>query len=231
MTIEPQSPSSHGLKGEPEIRPLSRAEETIVRRVAETRATVPDLELGTDLDAGAIVELAELRACSITALLVRACALALADHPYANAAYRDGHYELYPQVNVAVTVQTGHAYVAPTVLGADAKPLERLSPEIDDLIARAHAGELRPPELAGATFTLTDLSDQGVARVGAVLTPPQAAAIAAGAVRAAPVLRDGAVVAGHTLNLTLATDARILYGARAAAFLAAVAERLRRGAL
>ena len=202
-----------------------------MRRVAETRATVPDLELGTDLDAGAIVELAERRAFSITALLVRASALALADHPYANAAYRDGHYELYPQVNVAVTVQTGHAYVAPTVLGADAKPLERLSPEIDDLIARAHAGELRPPELAGATFTLTDLSDQGVARVGAVLTPPQAAAIAAGAVRAAPVLRDGAVVAGHTLNLTLATDARILYGARAAAFLAAVAERLRRGAL
>ena len=228
MSVESQP---QGLKGEPEIRQLSRAEEAIVRRVAETRATVPDLELGTDFDAGAMVQLAERRGCSITALLVRACALALADHPYANAAYRDGHYELYPRINVAVTVQTDRAYLAPTVLDADAKALEPLSAEIEELTARARAGELRPPELAGATFTLTELAQAGVARAGAVLTPPQAAAIAAGAVRAAPVVRDGAVVAGHTLSLTLAADARILHGARAAAFLASVAERLRRGAL
>ncbi len=219
------------LKGETRIEMPSRAELAIARRNAETRATVPDLELGTDVDATAAMALADERACSLTAVLVRACAVALGEHPRANAAYRDGHYELYARVNVAVVVQTDDGYVAPTLLDADGKSLRQLGAELDAAVTRARAGELRPPELAGATFTLTDLGDYGITRASALLAGPQAAAIAAGAVRAAPVVRDGEVVAGHVIALTLACDARILFGAHAAAFLARVAELVESGRL
>ncbi len=209
----------------------SRAELAIARRNAEIRATVPDLELATDADATAALALAEQRDCSLTAVLARACAVALSEHPRANAAYRDGHYELYSRVNVAVVVQTDDGYVAPTLLDADGKSLRQLGAELEAAVARARAGELRPPELAGATFTLTDLGAYGIARASALVAAPQAAAIAAGAVRSVPVVRDGELVAGQTIALTLACDARILFGAYAAAFLARVAELVESGRL
>jgi pyruvate dehydrogenase E2 component (dihydrolipoyllysine-residue acetyltransferase) len=223
---EPQA-----LKGDTEIHEPSRAERTIARRHAETRATVPDLELGVTIDAAAALALAREHECTTTAVLARACALALAEHPRANGAYRDGRYEFYSRVNVALAVQTEDGYVAPTVLDADRKPLAQLATEIERATSRAHAGELTPPELAGATFTLADLGEYGVARVSAFLSAPQAATIAAGALRPAPLVRDGAVIAGHALELTLACDGRILFGAHAARFLAAVAQRIEHGEL
>src|ERR1019366_2305460 len=91
---------TEALKGETTVLEPTRAERAIARRNAETRATVPDLELGTEVEIDPALAAA---GASLTAVLVRACALALRDHPRANAAYRDGHYELYSRVNVAVT--------------------------------------------------------------------------------------------------------------------------------
>ena len=217
MTIDRQA-----LKGETSIEEPTRAQGALGRRTAETRATVPDLEFGAVVDATAALALCESGDVTITAVLTHACARALREHRYANAAYRDGRYELYSRVNIAVVMQTDDAPVAPTVLDADTKPLARLSEEIESL--RARAGELTPPELAGSTFTLTDLTASGVQRSGALLSPPHAAALAAGAPTAAPVVRDGVLVASHTTTLTLACDGRILFGARAAAFLVRIAE-------
>jgi pyruvate dehydrogenase E2 component (dihydrolipoamide acetyltransferase) len=214
------------LKGETTVLEPTRAERAIARRTAETRATVPDLELGADVDIEPALAVAVAHDCSLQAVLVRACALALRAHPRANAAYRDGRYELYSRVNVALTVETEDGYLSPTVLDADTKPLPVLSSELATLIERARAGELTPPELAGATFTLTDLAAWGVARAGAMVSAPQAAALAAGAVRAVPVVHGGAVVPGHMLSLTLAGDSRILFGAHAASFLAGVCDQL-----
>ncbi len=219
------------LKGETEIHEPTRAERAIARRHAETRATVPDLELGATVDADAVLALAREHGYATTAVLVRACALELAQHPRANGAYRDGQYEFYSRVNVGLALQTADGYVTPTVLDADHKSVAQLSAEIERATSRARAAELTPPELAGATFTLADLGEYGVARASTFLVAPQAAAVAAGAVRPAPVARDGAVVAGHTIELTLSCDGRILFGAHAARFLAAVAERLEHGRL
>ena len=123
---------------------------------------------------------------SLDAVLARACALALRQVPRANGAYRDGRFELYSRVNVGVTVDTPEGYVAVTLFDADRKSAIELEAELERLSARARSGELTPPELSGATFTLTNLGRYGVAGATAVIVPPHAAALAAGAVRAAP---------------------------------------------
>ncbi len=223
----PSSPTEpSGLKGETSIEEPGRAQRAIARRTAETRATVPDLELETAVDMGAALALAAERGSSVTAILVRAVALALRDNPRANGAYRDGHYELHSRVNVGVVILTPDGQVTPTVLDADTKALGQLDAELEAITARARSGELTPPELAGATFTLSDLTAHGVDRWSPLITPPQAAALAAGAIRAAPAFRDGAVMASHTMTLALACDHRILFGERAARFLRDVAQRL-----
>jgi pyruvate dehydrogenase E2 component (dihydrolipoamide acetyltransferase) len=214
------APELSGLKGEVRIVEPDRVSRSIARRSAEIRATVPQLELSADADASAALTLARERDCSLTAVLVRACASALAESPSANGAYRDGHFELYSRINVGVTFHSEDALATPAVLDADRKPLAELDAELERLRARAKAGELTPPELAGTTFTFTDLGQYpAVHRYAPLVTPPQAAAVAAGAIRSTPVVRDGAVVPGSVLTLSLTCDHRILYGARAGAFL------------
>ncbi len=206
-----------------------RAERAVGRRAAETRATVPDLELGIEADAGPALALATAHDCSFTSVLVRACAAALREHPRANAAYRDGRYELYSRINVAVTVPTEEAFLAPTVLDADTKSLGELEAELARLRERARAGELTAAALSGSTFTLTDLGPQGIGRGSALIVPPQAAALTAGAVREVPVIREGGLAPGQVLSLTLAADSRILFGPAAGRFLRSVADQLESG--
>lgn len=220
MNISAASPELSSLKGDVRIVEPDRIGRAIARRSAEIRATVPQLELSADLEASAALALARERGCSLTAALVRACATALAESPWANAAYRDGHFELYSRVNIGVTFHGEDALATPAILDADRKPLAELAEELERLRARARAGELTPPELAGTTFTFTDLGEYpAVHRYRPLVTPPQAAAAAAGAIRDVPVLRDGAVVPGSIMTVSLTCDHRILYGERAGAFL------------
>jgi pyruvate dehydrogenase E2 component (dihydrolipoamide acetyltransferase) len=210
-------------KGQTRIEEPTRAQRTIARRAAESRATVPHLELAADVDMAACLALGPT--ISRTAMLVKACALALRAVPRANGAYRDGRFELYSRVNVAVPVPADGAYVLATVFDAERKALPELTVEIAGLRGRA----LTPPELSGATFTLWEVEE--VASASPVVVPPQAAALGAGAIRAEPLLRSGAIVPGHSMTVTLACDHRILYGQEAAAFLIAVRTRLETAAL
>jgi pyruvate dehydrogenase E2 component (dihydrolipoamide acetyltransferase) len=216
--------SAPSLKGETTVEEPDHAARGIARRSAEIRATVPDLELSVEADAGALLARAEGEGCTTTALLIAACAGALRAFPRVNGAYRDGHYELYSRVNVGVVIQTAQTPVTATVLDADAKSVAELDDEVARLTARARSGELTPPEQAGATFTIEDLGESGVHRAAGLVRPSQAAILTAGAIRALPVLRDGAIVPGHQLTLTLACDHRIVFGAPAAGFLRRVTE-------
>jgi pyruvate dehydrogenase E2 component (dihydrolipoamide acetyltransferase) len=117
------------------------------------------------------------------------------------------------------------------VLDADTKSLRQLEDELTTLTERARAGLLTPPELSGATFTLLDMSPLGIARAEPLVIPPQAAAIAAGATRVLPVVRDGGIVPSPTMTVTLACDHRILYGVHAAGFLSKVKAHLEDGSL
>lgn len=216
------------LKGDTTIEEPDRAGRAIARRSAEIRATVPDLELSLEVDAGALLARADAVGCSTTALLIAACAGALRAFPRVNGAYRDGRYELYSRINVGVVIDTPAAPVTATVLDAGTKAVADLDEEVARLSARARSGELTPPEQAGATFTFEDLGESGIHRAAGLVRPSQAAILTAGAIRALAVVRDQAVVPGHQLTLTLACDHRILFGDQAAGFLRHVTELLQR---
>ncbi len=216
--------SAPSLKGETTIEEPDHAGRAMARRSAEIRATVPDLELSVDADAAGLLARSRAEGSTTTALLIAACAVALRASPRVNGAYRDGHYELYSRVNIGVVIQTAATPVTATVLDADAKSVAELDQEIARLTARARAGELTPPEQAGATFTVEDLDESGIHRAVGLVRPSQAAILTAGAIRSMPVVRDGAVVAGHQLTLTLACDHRIVFGAQATGFLRRVTE-------
>jgi pyruvate dehydrogenase E2 component (dihydrolipoamide acetyltransferase) len=224
-----------GRKGATDVEQLSRPQALVARRTAESRATVPDATYAVDVD---MTEAEALRARLAEAdpagpvptpgdLALRACALALREHPQANGAYKDGAWERYGRVNLGVVVPDVVATV-PTLFDADRRDARALAAERGELEARVRAGTATPPESSGATFTVVDLSDHGVRDFVPVVPLGQAGVLAVGAVEDRPVVRGGAVVAGRTLRLTLACDGRILHAAAAAAFLRSVRERLER---
>jgi pyruvate dehydrogenase E2 component (dihydrolipoamide acetyltransferase) len=119
-----------------------------------------------------------------------------------------------------VAVAAADALLVPTVRDADRLSLGAIARETRRLAAAAREGTLTAPELSGGTFSVSNLGMFGVTQFTAVLNPPQAAILAVGALEQRPVVRGGAVVAGHRMTMTLTCDHRILYGADAAAFLA-----------
>lgn len=211
-----------GLKGETTTREPTRLQQTLARRMAESKATSPDHALTVEADVGAALALD----ASFDAVVVRAAARALRAVPEVNGAYRDGRFEAYSRVNVGVVVEAQDALLVPVVLDADTKDLETVDAELTGLIAAARDGSIAAPQLAGSTFTVWSL---GVRRFTAVLNPPQAAALAVGEPEERVVARDGRATVATVCDLTLTCDHRVLYGSRAAAFLAHVRDGLTHG--
>jgi len=229
------APSETGTaKGDVTLVELTRVQQVIARRMAESKATVPEFTLRTEIDMEGCVRLrSELKALggedpvpSYNDMVVRACALALREFPRANASYRDAKFELHSRVNVGVAVAAPDALVVPTIFDADRKSLREIARDSRSLAERVRAGTVTPPELSGGTFTVSNLGMFGVADFTAVINPPQAAILAVGALAPRAVVRDGELVACNTMSVTLACDHRILYGADAAQFLARIRELL-----
>ncbi len=221
-------------KGDVTLVELTRVQQVIARRMAESKATVPEFTLTTEIDMERCVRLrTELKELggddpvpSYNDMVVRACALALREFPRANASYRDAKFELHSRVNVGIAVAAPDALVVPTIFDADRKTLREIARDSRSLAERVRAGTVTPPELSGGTFTVSNLGMFGVTNFTAVINPPQAAILAVGALAQRAVVRDGELVARSTMEVTLACDHRILYGADAARFLARIRELL-----
>jgi pyruvate dehydrogenase E2 component (dihydrolipoamide acetyltransferase) len=220
-------------KGQTTTQQLTKMQQTIARRMAESKATIPDFAISSDVDMEACVQLrTELKRISsdeaptYNDMVVKACALALREHPRANGSYRDGALQLHSRVNVGVAVAAQDALVVPTVFDADGKALGEIAREARALAARVRDATITPPELGGGTFTVSNLGMYGITSFTAIINPPQAAILSVGAVQPRAVVRDGELVARHTMTVTLICDHRILYGADAAEFLARIRELL-----
>jgi pyruvate dehydrogenase E2 component (dihydrolipoamide acetyltransferase) len=228
----PEPVQTATAKGDVTVLELTRVQQVIARRMAESKATIPEFTLRSEIDMEACVRLrSELKALggevpSYNDMIVKACAIALRAFPRANGSYRDGRFELHSRVNVGIAVATPDALVVPTIFDADRRSLRDIARESRALAERVRAGTIAPPDVSGGTFTVSNLGMYGVTDFTAVINPPQAAILAVGALAPRAVVRDGELVARNTMGVTLACDHRILYGADAAQFLARIRELL-----
>jgi pyruvate dehydrogenase E2 component (dihydrolipoamide acetyltransferase) len=215
-------------RGETETVELTKLQSTVARRMAESKATAPHFYLEAEIDMSRCVEArAKIKAGSgegeivpsFNDMVVKACAIALREHPRANGAYRDGKLELYARVNVGVAVAARDALVVPTIFDADRKGLREIATEARALAQRVREGSVTPPELSGGTFTVSNLGMYGITNFGAVINPPQAGILAVGEIAERPAVRSGEITTAQVMQVNLACDHRILYGADGAEFL------------
>jgi pyruvate dehydrogenase E2 component (dihydrolipoamide acetyltransferase) len=202
---------------------------TIARRMADSRASIPEFTVEAEVDMDAATRLREeLRSGgveplpSFNDLLVRAVALALRSFPALNATYEDDHPVRHGRVNVGFAVDAGDALIVPTVYDADRKSVLEIAREARTLAEGARNRTLGPAQVGDGTFTVSNLGMLGVRRFNAVINPPQAAILAVGEVAERAVVFDGAVVPRPVMEASLSCDHRVVYGAEAARFLAEV---------
>jgi pyruvate dehydrogenase E2 component (dihydrolipoamide acetyltransferase) len=220
----------------------TRAQQLVARRMAEAKATIPEFQVQTDVAMDAAIAFrGELRAVlddgtpSLNDLVVKACAIALCWHPRVNGSFIDGGFVEHGRVNVGVAVAGEQTLVVPVVHDADAKALRQIARETRALAERVRLGTVTPPELAGGTFTVSNLGMYGMTQIVPVINPPQAAILGVGAIRETLARAGGAdagtpnagwqageIVERRLMTLTLSCDHRILYGADASLFLADV---------
>jgi pyruvate dehydrogenase E2 component (dihydrolipoamide acetyltransferase) len=228
-------PAETGGKGEVETLELTATQATIARRMVESAKTIPSFSVSADVDMTLIAELRrgarEERedAPSLNDFVVKAAAQTLRDLPRFNASYADGRIEQYSRVNVGVAVATDDALLVPVVLDADHKTLAEIAADTRRLADAARRRALTPDDLEGGTFTVSNLGMFGVGSFTAIIDPPQAAILAVGGIRRAPVEGDeGAVVFRDLMTVTLSCDHRVVYGADGARFLSRLCELLER---
>jgi len=222
-----------GAKGEVDVEELTRLQQTVSRRMAESKATAPDFSIALTVDMTAAVALRErLKEISdpvpsFNDMVVKACASALREHPRVNGAYRDGKFELYDRVNVGIAVAAMDALVVPTIFDADKKSLGQIARDARAVIGKVKDKTVTPPELSSGTFTVSNLGMFGIEQFTAIINPPQAAILTVGKLAKQPAVDDkGKIIARDQMTLTLVCDHRILYGADGAQFLARVKDLL-----
>ncbi len=213
---------------------ISQMRKTIARRLAESKFTSPHFYLTVDVDVERAVaararinkqaEAAGGVKISFNDLVTKACALALRVHPAVNASWgeQEGVIRQHGHAHVAVAVAIDDGLVTPVIRHADRKGLAQIATETRELAKRARDRTLQPEDWEGSTFTTSNLGMYGVEEFTAIINPPNACILAIGAIRDEAVVKEGAVVPGKRMKLTLSSDHRVVDGAVAAAFIGTV---------
>jgi pyruvate dehydrogenase E2 component (dihydrolipoamide acetyltransferase) len=218
-------------RGTPTVTTPTRLQALIARRMVEAKSTVPEFGVQTEVAMDAVVALrAQVRdqaqegdvAPSLNDFVVKAAALALRAHPRANSSYVDGDFVHHGRVNVGVAVAAEDALIVPTVFDADEKSLGEIARTVRRLADDARDGRVRPEDLSGGTFTVSNLGMFGMTAIAPVINPPQAAILGVGSLREVLARVDGRIVDQQVMTLTLTCDHRILYGADAARLLSQI---------
>ncbi|HEX6292852.1 MAG TPA: dihydrolipoamide acetyltransferase family protein [Herpetosiphonaceae bacterium] len=219
---QPQAEQRPGTRREP----LSRLRQTIARRMVQSKAPVPHFYVTTEIDMGAAMalrkQLNESGDVKITVndLIVKAAALAVQKFPALNASYAEDSLDYHDYVNVSIAVATDNGLLAPAVTDVDKKSLGTISAEAKELIERTRNGKATPDELQRGTFSVSNLGMYPVESFTAIINPPQAMILAVGSVSEQPVVRNGQIVIGQIMKVTISIDHRVSDGAAGAQYLA-----------
>ena len=209
--------------------PHTAIRKVIARRMSESKQTVPhfyltvDYEIDTLLAARAAINAVAGKGkgskVSVNDMVIKACAMALRDHPDVNASWSDAAMIRYNTIDIAVAVATDRGLVTPIVRNADLKGLGRIAADMKDLAARAREGKLKLDEFQGGGFTISNLGMFGVKDFLAIINPPQSAILAVGAGEERVVARGGQMVVRTIMSCSLSVDHRVVDGALGAQFL------------
>ncbi|MFO0739006.1 MAG: pyruvate dehydrogenase complex dihydrolipoamide acetyltransferase [Labilithrix sp.] len=233
---------------EPEVRPLSPMRKTIAKRLTQAKQTVPHFYLNIDVEVSELMKLretinADLAAnakpakkddpnppkpekISLNDLIIKACAAALQRVPECNAQYTDEAILVHRRIDISVAVAIPDGLITPVVRNADQKSVVGIAREVRDLAARARQKKLKPEEFTEGTFSISNLGMFGIDEFAAVINPPEGAILAIGQARDEAVVKDGQIVAGKKMAMTLSCDHRVVDGAVGAAFLAELRDLL-----
>jgi pyruvate dehydrogenase E2 component (dihydrolipoamide acetyltransferase) len=219
---------------EDELRELNRIRKLTAERMAQSFQTAPHFYLAVEADAGEmlalhreltqVIEAQVSIRLSLTDLLVSAVALALREHPLANAAWADGKIRINQDIHIGLAMAIDDGLVVPVLHNADQKSLSELASMRDKLLQKAKAGKLALDDVTGGTFTVSNLGMYGMDFVHPIINPPQSGILGVGRIRDRVVPFQGQVAIRPTVYLTLSVDHRVLDGTTAANFLHHVSE-------
>jgi pyruvate dehydrogenase E2 component (dihydrolipoamide acetyltransferase) len=209
---------------------LSAIARLMAERTTHSWTTTPHFFLVREVDAGALIAMRqEQRAANVTHtdLLIALVARVIARHPKMNATWTGNTIQLNPQVNLSLAVAVQEGVVGAVIPNAESLALSDISAQRRELAERARSGHLRPADVSGGTFTISNLGMYGIDAFSAIITPPQAAVLAVGRIADRVVPVDGKPGIRPMLTMTLSSDHRVVDGAQAAAFLNDLAEAMR----
>jgi pyruvate dehydrogenase E2 component (dihydrolipoamide acetyltransferase) len=211
---------------------ISQMRKTIARRLSESKFTSPHFYETIDIDMEAAVsarfrlnEISDVK-ISFNDIVVKACAHALRRHPDVNSSWLDDVIRKHGDVNIAVAVAIDDGLMTPVITHCDKKTLSRISSETRELAELARTRKLQPEQMEGSTFTISNLGMFGIEEFTAIINPPNACILAVGAIRDVPVVKNGEVVPGKRMKVTLSSDHRVVDGAKAAQFLNTVRQMI-----
>lgn len=210
-----------------EVVKTSRLRQAISRRMTSSKQQIPHFYIVHEYDFAPIMKLrSELNALlpedqkiSVNDFIIKAAAMALRFYPNLNASMQDDQIILHGHVNIGVAVAVEGGLLTVVSKDADVKPLRLISSEVREMAARAREGKVRPEEIEGSTFSISNLGMFDVEEFSAIINPPEAAILAVGSVKQTPVVVNGELQVGTRLKATLSADHRITDGAEAAQFL------------
>jgi pyruvate dehydrogenase E2 component (dihydrolipoamide acetyltransferase) len=204
---------------------LSLIRKTIAKRMQESKQTVPHFYVTVEIDMEPAISFREQlntaanSKISFTDILVKASATTLMQHPNINATYLGNTMRQFGEAHVAVAVALDEGLVTPVIRNCEQKSVLQINAELQDLAGRARGRKLKPEEYQGGTFTISNLGMYGVEEFAAIINPPEGAILSVGSILEKPVVKNGQIVIGHTMKVTLASDHRIIDGTVAARFL------------
>jgi len=204
---------------------VSQMRKTIARRLGESKFSAPHFYLTIDIDMAkamdarkAINAMADVK-ISFNDLVIKAAAAALQQHPAVNSSWLGDKIRRNQHIHMGVAVAVSEGLLVPVIRNANFKTLSQLNNEVRELAEKAKAKKLKPEEMQGNTFTISNLGMFGIEEFTAIINPPDACILAVGAIVTKPVVNNGQIVIGHRMKVTLSCDHRVVDGATGAAFL------------
>lgn len=217
----------------------SQIRRVIASRLAESIGPIPTFYLTVEIEMDNALavrksinaSLDEDQKISVNDIIVKAAAMALLKHPFANSSYQDKTIRFYQQADIGVAVAIEDGLITPVVRGANLKGIAEIGAEIRDLAAKAKAKKLQPEEYTGATFSISNLGMFGIKEFTAIINPPEAGILAVGGAAPVPAVRDGEIVVRSIMHVTMSCDHRVIDGATGAKFLQTFKQMLEQPAM